>query len=118
MIKRLSDLELAAILKKVGIWSESDPDQIAQLRAKQRDQDRILRELQGEIKKSQVSSNIIDINKASETELQSINGIGPVLAGRIIAGRPYKNVEELLNVSGIGPKTLEKIRPYITVEQQ
>ena len=98
MIERLSDLESAAMLKRVGIWSESDPDQIAQLRARQRDEDRQLIELQGEIKKSQVSSNIIDINKANETELQSISGIGPVLAGRIIAGRPYKNVEELLNV--------------------
>jgi len=118
MIKRLSDLESAAMLKKIGIWSESDPDQIAQLRAKQRDADRELKKLQVEIKESQSSSNLIDINKANETELQSINGIGPVLAGRIIAGRPYKNVEELLNVKGVGPKTLEKIRPYITVDQK
>ena len=118
MINRLGDLESAAMLKKVGIWSESDPEQIAQLRARQREQERLLRELQGEIKKSQVSSTIIDINKASETELQSIHSIGPVLAGRIIAARPYKNVDELLNVKGIGPVTLEKIRPYITVEQQ
>ena len=117
MVNRLSDLESAAMLKKIGIWSESDPDQIAQLRARQRDDDRQLKDLQGEVKQSQVSSNIIDINKANETELQSLNGIGPVLAGRIIAGRPYKNVEDLLNISGIGPKTLEKIRPYITVEQ-
>jgi len=118
MIKRLSDLESAAMLKKIGIWSESDPDQIAQLRARQRDDDIRLKVLQDEVKQSQVSSNIIDINKANETELQSINGIGPVLAGKIITGRPYKNIEDLLNVSGIGPKTLEKIRPYITIEQQ
>jgi len=118
MIQKLGDLESAAMLKKAGIWSESDPDQIAQLRASQRDADRQLIELQGEIKKSQVSSNIIDLNKASEAELQSIHGIGPMLAGRIIAGRPYKNVEELLNVKGIGPMTLETIRPYITVDQK
>jgi competence protein ComEA len=39
-----------------------------------------------------------------------------VLAGRIIAGRPYKAVEELDHVPGIGPKRLEKIRPLVTAE--
>jgi competence ComEA-like helix-hairpin-helix protein len=118
MINRLSDLESAAMLKKVGIWSESDPEQIAQLRAKQRDEDRELKKLQDEIKESQSTPYLIDINKANETQLQSISGIGAMLAGRIIAGRPYKSVEDLLNVKGIGPKTLEKMRPYITVDQQ
>ncbi|MFO1431205.1 MAG: helix-hairpin-helix domain-containing protein [Candidatus Competibacteraceae bacterium] len=117
MIDRLSDLESAAMLKRIGIWAESDPEQIAQFRARQREEKRILQNLQAEIKKSQLSSKIIDINKASEAELQAIHGIGPVFASRIIAGRPYKNVDELLNVKGIGPVTLEKIRPYITVEQ-
>lgn len=117
MINRLSDLESAAMLKKGGIWSESDPDQIAQLRAKQRDEDRELKKLQDEIKEGQAPVKRIDINKANETQLQSISGIGVMLASRIIAGRPYKSVEDLLNVKGIGPKTLEKIRPYITVDQ-
>ncbi len=118
MSRRLSDLELAAMLKQVGVWSESDPEEIAQLRSRQRDEERLLKMLQGEIKKRQLLSSIIDINQASQIELQSISGIGPVLASRIIAGRPYKNVEELLNVKGVGPKKLEKIRPYITVNQQ
>jgi endonuclease YncB( thermonuclease family) len=36
MIERLRDLEISAMLKRIGIWSESDPDRIAELRAKQR----------------------------------------------------------------------------------
>jgi len=57
----------------------------------------------------------LDLNTATERELQSIRGIGPVLAERIIAGRPYKTVDDLLKVKGIGPKKLEKIRPYFMV---
>ena len=57
----------------------------------------------------------VQLNTATEKELQSIKGIGPVLAARIIAGRPYKNVDDLLKVKGIGQKKLEKIRPYFVV---
>jgi len=48
----------------------------------------------------------------------SINGISPNLPERIIAGRPYKNVDDLLKVKGIGTKTLEKIRPYVVVGKE
>jgi len=58
---------------------------------------------------------LLDLNTASEKELRSIKGIGPILAERIIAGRPYKTVDDLLKVKGIGPKRLEKFRPYFVV---
>ena len=48
----------------------------------------------------------------SKEELTAINGIGPVIAERIIAGRPYKDTNDLLRVKGIGKAKLEKIRPY------
>ena len=112
MIERLRDIETSAMLKRVGIWSESNPDRIAELRAKQRMEDQELKELQSQVKKAQSPQSLIDLNTATEKELQSIKGIGPVLAERIIAGRPYRTVDDLLKVKGISPKKLEKIRPY------
>ncbi len=115
MIERLRDLEASAMLKRIGIWSESDPYRIAELRAKQRSEDQDLKELQSQVKKAPSPQSLLDLNTASKEELMSINGISPNLAERIIAGRPYKNVDDLLKVKGIGQKKLEKIRPYFVV---
>ncbi|WP_069997940.1 helix-hairpin-helix domain-containing protein [Cellulosilyticum sp. I15G10I2] len=64
-------------------------------------------------------SHIININTATEKDLQTLSGIGAVKARAIIEYRMtigrFKKVDELLNVSGIGDKTLEKIRAFITV---
>ncbi|MFZ3137897.1 MAG: helix-hairpin-helix domain-containing protein [Thermodesulfovibrionales bacterium] len=115
MVERLRDLETSAMIKRIGIWSESDPDRIAELRAKQRSEDRELQELQNQVKKAESPQGLLDLNTATEKELQSIKGIGPVLAAKIISGRPYKSVDDLLKVEGIGQKTLDKIRPYFVV---
>ena len=55
----------------------------------------------------------IDVNAASVADLQRLPGIGPVTAGRIAAGRPYGSIDDLLGVRGIGPKTLERLRPLV-----
>lgn len=115
MVERLRVFEISAMLKRVGIWSESDPDQIAELRAKQRSEDQELKGLQSQVKKSQSPQSVLDLNTASKKELQSIKGTGPVLAERIIAGRPYRTVDDLLKVKGIGLRKLENIRPYFVV---
>ncbi len=61
----------------------------------------------------------IDINRAEPWLLESLPGIGEVLAQRIVDYRNehglFKRIEDLLNVSGIGPATFEKIKDYITV---
>ncbi len=115
MIKRLRDLEISAMLKRIGIWSESDPDRIAELRAKERNEDEQLQEIQNQVEKANSPKGLVDLNTATAKELQSIKGIGPVYATRIIAGRPYKAIDDLLKVKGIGRKKLEKIRAYFTV---
>jgi len=118
IIERLRDLEISAMLKRIGIWSESDPDRIAELRAKQRSEEHELQELQNRVKKAKSPQGLLNLNTATGKELQSIKGIGPVLAKRIIAGRPYSTVDDLLKVKGIGPNKLEKIRPYFVIGKE
>ena len=118
MIERLRDLEISAISKRIGIWSESDPDRIPKLRAKQRSEKRELQEIQRQVKKGKSPQGLLDLNTATEKELQSIKGIGPVLAERIIAGRPYKTVNDLLKVKGIRQKRFEKFRHYFVVDKE
>ncbi|MEX2534837.1 MAG: ComEA family DNA-binding protein [Trueperaceae bacterium] len=55
----------------------------------------------------------ISINSASTSELDDLPGVGPVTADRIIAGRPYTRLEDLLRVKGIGEKTLERLRAHV-----
>jgi competence ComEA-like helix-hairpin-helix protein len=54
----------------------------------------------------------LDINTAAEKQLRDLPGIGPVLAQRIIAARPFRSADDLKKVNGIGEKKYEKIRLY------
>lgn len=58
----------------------------------------------------------VDLNRASEQELETLPRVGPATARRIVGGRPYESVDGLLDVSGIGPKTLEGLRPRAWVK--
>ncbi len=65
------------------------------------------------------SSQKIDINRAEPWLLEALPGIGEVLAQRIVDYRsengPFRRIEDLLKVSGIGEATFEKIKDFITV---
>jgi competence protein ComEA len=65
------------------------------------------------------SGGLINVNTASATELETLSGIGEVLAATIIEYRtqngPFASVEDLMDVSGIGPATLDEIRDQVTV---
>ncbi len=56
----------------------------------------------------------IDLNTASEKELESIKGVGPATAKKIINGRPYTSVEDL-SKAGLSAKQIEALKPLVTV---
>ncbi len=66
---------------------------------------------------------LIDLNSAQWCDLVVLPGIGPVLARRIVAernnlpGQRFKRLDQLLDVHGIGPKKLERIRPFVRLER-
>ena len=71
---------------------------------------------EGSIKKK---IEIINVNTAKKDELIFLPNVGPVTAERIIRFREdfgvFKSIDELTRVKGIGPKTLDKLRKYVTI---
>jgi competence ComEA-like helix-hairpin-helix protein len=61
----------------------------------------------------------VNINTANSEQLQTVPGIGPATAGKILQMRKsygaFKSVDDLLAIRGLGPKRLEKMRKYLTV---
>lgn len=64
-------------------------------------------------------TTVININTASATELEALPGIGAKTAARIVEHRtkngPFKKIEELMNVRGVGEKNFLKLKPQISV---
>ena len=64
--------------------------------------------------------NTINVNTASANHLEALPGIGPVKAAAVVQYREehgwFRHADELIHVHGIGPKTLEKIRPLISLD--
>jgi competence protein ComEA len=64
---------------------------------------------------------LVDLNSADEAALDGLPGVGPVLAGRILQWRAqngrFTSVDELAEVSGIGERLLERLRPLVTVQR-
>ena len=61
---------------------------------------------------------LIDINTADQKAIESLPGVGPATAKAIIQGRPYKSVDDLANVKGLGKSKLEKIKALVTIGGQ
>jgi DNA uptake protein ComE-like DNA-binding protein len=111
---QLDDLELAAALARRGAWSATDPEKIAELRANSRAEGLALK---GEFDAFFALSedNPLDLNSCSMEELQQFKGIGEALATRIVAARPFTSVDQLKDVSGIGPSLFAQMTPFLTV---
>lgn len=63
----------------------------------------------------QESSKQVNINSASQAELENLSGIGAVTASKIIDGRPYQKIEELLDKKILSKSTFEKLKNYLIV---
>jgi len=62
----------------------------------------------------QAKKGPVDLNTASQKDLEEIKGVGPATAKKIIAARPYKSVDELKK-AGLSAKQIDSIKPYVTV---
>lgn len=61
------------------------------------------------------TSKAININTASQSELEALPGVGPVTAGKIISGRPYQSVDELKSRKIVGASLFGKIKDMIVI---
>jgi competence ComEA-like helix-hairpin-helix protein len=59
----------------------------------------------------------LNINNASPEDLQTLPGIGPKLAQRIVTHRPYRKIQDLERVPGFGKKTIERLRPRLRFDR-
>jgi len=115
MRESLADLELQAAKRGLGIWAKTDWEKLPGERREDREEEEALAlAVDGGGKLPEGAK--VNINTAARDELMLLPGIGEVMAIRIIEGRPFKRVEDLTKVSGIGEGTLKKLRDSVVVE--
>jgi competence protein ComEA len=73
-----------------------------------------------ELQRSGAGAYQVDVNRAGRTELLQLPGVGPALADRILSHReangPFRRIEDLRGVHGIGEATLKRLQPWVHVE--
>ncbi|MEM6884671.1 MAG: helix-hairpin-helix domain-containing protein [Verrucomicrobiota bacterium] len=107
-IELLKDAELVAARKGVGIWQYTDWEKLPAERQAQR-----AAEAEDQLAMGDAPlTDTLNPNTASRDELMRVPGIGEIMANRIIEARPFSTVDDLQQVSGIGPATLKKLAPY------
>ena len=114
VIGELEDLRALAMLNRSGVWRSTNPELLVEMRKSRRETAEELSEFREKVVNARtLDSEPLDLNRASDSQLQQIPGIGPVTAAKIVASQPYREVEDLLKIPGIGPKKLEEIAPYL-----
>lgn len=123
---RQGDRITDAITSAGGFRENADQNQV-NLAGKLKDEMVIYVPTEGEIPSSttfalqqEESADLVNINSASSEELQSLPGIGPAKAEAIIIYREeqgnFEKPEDLMDVSGIGEKSFEKIKKHVTIQ--
>ena len=108
-IAHLADKETVATVKKKGIWAETNPDRLVDLRAASR-----LEKAELNAIVNPAFAGTININTATAEELQAIKGVGPVTARRILELRPFKNADDLDRIPRLPKKTKANIVQHVT----
>jgi endonuclease YncB( thermonuclease family) len=107
VISHLKNLELAAREQRRGVWNRA-------LFPRDTNAPSVL---QPKLVLSPITpDNPLDLNTATDEDLQRLPGVGPVMAQRIIAHRSYRQIGDLDNVPGIGEKTMAVLRPLVRVK--
>jgi len=108
-INKLKNLELTARENKRGVWDESAfPRSTGEMSS-------ATESTHGVPANPTVTPTAMDVNTATFEELQKLPGIGPKLAERIIAHRPFKTIADLDRVPGIGPATIKRLESLVLV---
>ena len=113
-----------SIFKRLSQKPASEPDTITKLQtalaSTQTKSKHINKMVRPTKKKEKLLPASININTASEKELQRLPQIGPAKAKLITEYRnkngKFNNIEDLLKIKGIGKKTLEKLKPYLLID--
>lgn len=114
----LEDMELRAAMQKRGIWGKSDVDKLVKMRAEVRREKRELSQfVRGGSFSAVTKENPVDINNSTREELKLLHGIGDGLSHLIVLNRPYKEIDDLLKIKGLGATTVARLRPYLTVRE-
>lgn len=113
-----------AIQKAGGITDKAD---MLQVNLAERIEDEMVIHIPGEgeetitapLKESSEKEAVVNVNEAGQVDLETIPGIGPAKAAAILSYREengsFETIEDLSNVSGIGEKTVEQLRDYISL---
>ncbi len=109
----LQDVELQSAKRGVGAWAKTNWDRLPGERQAERQENGELAMATGTAKLA--SGAKINPNTAARDELMLLPGVGEVTANRIIQARPFRKPADLLDVEGIGPKTLEKLEPFLQI---
>ena len=108
-----------AIIAAGGLNNQADTERIATTinrAAKLSDGSKLYIPLQGDsLKGISSQSGVVSVNTSTQAELEALPGVGPVIAKKIIDGRPYMNIEELLSKKVLGQSLFNKLKEQLTL---